>query len=46
MAGSTDAVLHAGAGRRSRILKDLRVGGYIKTVEDRMIIATKPPSAW
>jgi len=30
----------------SRILKDLRVGGYIKTDGDRMIIAKKPPSAW
>ena len=30
----------------SRILKDLRVGGYIKTDGDRMTIAKKPPSAW
>ncbi len=30
----------------SRILKDLRVGGYIKMDEDRMVIAKKPPSAW
>ena len=30
----------------SRILKDLRVGGYIKMDADHMIIAKKPPSAW
>jgi CRP/FNR family transcriptional regulator, cyclic AMP receptor protein len=30
----------------SRILKDLRVGGYIKMDGDRMVIAKKPPSAW
>jgi CRP/FNR family transcriptional regulator, cyclic AMP receptor protein len=30
----------------SRILKDLRVGGYIKMDGTRMIIARKPPSAW
>jgi hypothetical protein len=30
----------------SRILKDLRTGGYIKTDGDRMVIAKKPPSAW
>ena len=30
----------------SRILKDLRVGGYIKMDGDRMFIAKKPPSAW
>ena len=30
----------------SRILKDLRVGGYITTDGDRMTIAKKPPSAW
>ena len=30
----------------SRILKDLRVGGYIRMDGDHMIIAKKPPSAW
>ena len=30
----------------SRILKDLRVGGYIKLDGDRMVIAKKPPSNW
>jgi CRP/FNR family cyclic AMP-dependent transcriptional regulator len=30
----------------SRILKDLRVGGYIKMDGDRMVIAKKPPSNW
>ncbi len=30
----------------SRILKDLRVGGYIRTDGDHMIIAKKPPAAW
>jgi CRP/FNR family transcriptional regulator, cyclic AMP receptor protein len=30
----------------SRILKDLRVGGYLKTEGDRMVIEKKPPSAW
>lgn len=30
----------------SRILKDLRVGGYIKMDGDLMIIAKRPPSAW
>jgi CRP/FNR family transcriptional regulator, cyclic AMP receptor protein len=30
----------------SRILRDLRVGGYIKMDGDRMIIVKKPPSAW
>ncbi|HVY07459.1 MAG TPA: cyclic nucleotide-binding domain-containing protein [Burkholderiales bacterium] len=30
----------------SRILKDLRVGGYIKMEGERMIIAKKPPAAW
>jgi len=30
----------------SRILKDLRVGGYVQMDGERMIIAKKPPSAW
>jgi CRP/FNR family cyclic AMP-dependent transcriptional regulator len=30
----------------SRIMKDLRTGGYIKMDGERMIIAKKPPSAW
>ncbi|MEO8629288.1 MAG: helix-turn-helix domain-containing protein [Betaproteobacteria bacterium] len=30
----------------SRILKDLRAGGYIKMDGDRMVIAKKPPKAW
>lgn len=30
----------------SRILKDLRQGGYVKMVGDQMIIAKKPPKAW
>ena len=30
----------------SRILKDLRVGGYIKMEGEGMVIAKKPPSAW
>jgi CRP/FNR family cyclic AMP-dependent transcriptional regulator len=30
----------------SRILKDLRQGGYVKMEGDQMIIAKKPPKAW
>jgi CRP/FNR family transcriptional regulator, cyclic AMP receptor protein len=30
----------------SRILKDLRAGGYIKMEDDRMVIAKKPPKNW
>ena len=30
----------------SRILKDLRTGGYIQMEGERMIIAKKPPRAW
>jgi CRP/FNR family cyclic AMP-dependent transcriptional regulator len=30
----------------SRILKDLRQGGYVKMDGDQMIIAKKPPKAW
>ena len=30
----------------SRILKDLRQGGYLKMEGDQMIIAKKPPKAW
>ena len=30
----------------SRILKDLRTGGYIKMENDRIVIAKKPPRAW
>jgi len=30
----------------SRILKDLRAGGYVKVDGDRMVIAKKPPKAW
>jgi len=30
----------------SRIMKDLRAGGYIQTEGDRMVIAKKPPRAW
>ena len=30
----------------SRILKDLRAGGYVQTEGERMIIAKKPPRAW
>ena len=30
----------------SRILKDLRAGGYVKMDGDRMVIAKKPPRNW
>jgi CRP/FNR family transcriptional regulator, cyclic AMP receptor protein len=30
----------------SRILKDLRQGGYVKMEGDQMIVAKKPPKAW
>ncbi|HZT00878.1 MAG TPA: Crp/Fnr family transcriptional regulator [Steroidobacteraceae bacterium] len=30
----------------SRILKDLRIGGYIRMDGERMVIAKKPPRAW
>jgi CRP/FNR family transcriptional regulator, cyclic AMP receptor protein len=30
----------------SRILKDLRAGGYVKMDGDHMVIAKKPPKAW
>jgi CRP/FNR family cyclic AMP-dependent transcriptional regulator len=30
----------------SRILKDLRTGGYIRIENDRIVIAKKPPRAW
>ena len=30
----------------SRILKDLRTGGYIRMENDRIVIAKKPPRAW
>jgi CRP/FNR family transcriptional regulator, cyclic AMP receptor protein len=30
----------------SRILKDLRAGGYVKMEGDRMVIAKKPPRNW
>jgi CRP/FNR family cyclic AMP-dependent transcriptional regulator len=30
----------------SRILKDLRAGGYVKMDGDKMVIAKKPPRNW
>jgi hypothetical protein len=30
----------------SRILKDLRIGGYLRTDGERIIIARNPPRAW
>jgi CRP/FNR family cyclic AMP-dependent transcriptional regulator len=30
----------------SRILKDLRIGGYLRMDGERIIIARNPPRAW